>query len=316
MDGFRRVGRKSPFPRVVRPGRLRIFTRETGFAVISLRWSPSVALLFGLLVLGEWPLVRAAEPAAAGLPVEPVATHALVAGFERFFESPAGGKFPAEAAAGKPLSAVDLAAGGRLLLGELSCLSCHAAEGSQAEWIVPKTAPKLSQAGGRIKVAAFKRMLANPHGAKPGTTMPNVLAALPEPERAEATEALLHLLASTGAVVESAPARTAVTEGEALFHSLERVAVIAEQHNGVVKLQASAKALTLSAEAETNSGVESVPCTGKLPAMAANARYLIDGLRSLDGETITISANEATTPVVLTGTTGQTYLVMPVQIRQ
>ena len=192
--------------------------------MISLRWSPSVALLFGLLVLGEWPLVRAAEPAAAGLPVEPVATHALVAGFERFFESPAGGKFPAEAAAGKPLSAVDLAAGGRLLLGELSCLSCHAAEGSQAEWIVPKTAPKLSQAGGRIKVAAFKRMLANPHGAKPGTTMPNVLAALPEPERAEATEALLHLLASTGAVVESAPARTAVTEGEALFHSLGCVA--------------------------------------------------------------------------------------------
>ena len=103
---------------------------------------------------------------------------------------------------------------------------------------------------------------------------------------------------------------------EALLHSLERVAVIAEQHNGVVKLQASAKAITLSAEAETNSGVESVPCTGKLPAMAANARYLIDGLRSLDGESITISANEATTPVVLTGTTGQTYLVMPVQIRQ
>lgn len=103
---------------------------------------------------------------------------------------------------------------------------------------------------------------------------------------------------------------------EALLHSLERVAIIADQHNGVVKLEASAKALKLSAEAETNSGVESVPCTGKVPAMAANAHYLIDGLRSLDGETITISANEATTPVVLTGATGQTYLVMPVQIRQ
>lgn len=103
---------------------------------------------------------------------------------------------------------------------------------------------------------------------------------------------------------------------EALLHSLERVAIIADQHNGVVKLESSAKALKLSAEAETNSGVESVACTGKLPAMAANAHYLIDGLRSLDGETITISANEATTPVVLTGATGQTYLVMPVQVRQ
>ena len=103
---------------------------------------------------------------------------------------------------------------------------------------------------------------------------------------------------------------------EALLHSLERVAIIAGQHNGVVKLEASAKALKLSAEAEANSGVESVACTGKLPAMAANAHYLIDGLRSLDGETIIISANEATTPVVLTGAVGQTYLVMPVQIRQ
>lgn len=103
---------------------------------------------------------------------------------------------------------------------------------------------------------------------------------------------------------------------EALLHSLERVAVIADQHNSVVKLTADAKAITLSAEAETNSGVESVPCTGKLPAMAANAHYLIAGLRSLDGETITISANEATTPVVLTGAVGQTYLVMPVQVRQ
>jgi DNA polymerase-3 subunit beta len=102
----------------------------------------------------------------------------------------------------------------------------------------------------------------------------------------------------------------------ALLHAMERVAVIADQHNSIVKLDASAKVLKLSAEAETNSGVESIASDGKLPALAVNAHYLIDGLRSLDGETITINANDSTSPVVLTGEPGQTYLVMPVQIKQ
>lgn len=101
----------------------------------------------------------------------------------------------------------------------------------------------------------------------------------------------------------------------ALMQAMERVAVIADQHNGVAKLTAIKSTLQLTAEAETNSGSESVPITGKLPSLAVNAHYLIDGLRSLDGDDITINTNEATTPLVLTGMTGQTYLVMPVQVR-
>ena len=100
-----------------------------------------------------------------------------------------------------------------------------------------------------------------------------------------------------------------------LLHAIERVAVIADQHNSIVKLATTGKALQLSAEAETNSGIESIAITGKLPTLAVNAHYMIDGLRSLDGDTVTIQANEPTTPVVLTGDPGQTYLVMPVQVR-
>lgn len=100
-----------------------------------------------------------------------------------------------------------------------------------------------------------------------------------------------------------------------LLHALERVAVIADQHNSVVKLEASASALKLSAEAEANSGIESIAADGKLPTLAVNAHYLIDGLRSMGGDTITIQSNSSTAPVVLQGEPGQTYLLMPVQIR-
>jgi DNA polymerase-3 subunit beta len=117
------------------------------------------------------------------------------------------------------------------------------------------------------------------------------------------------------ALVPAAFKATLTANREDLIAALERVAVIADQHNSIVKLESSAKQLKLSAEAETNSGIESIAATGKVPALAVNAHYLIDGLRSLDGETVTINANEATTPVVLTGLPGQTYLVMPVQVR-
>lgn len=112
--------------------------------------------------------------------------------------------------------------------------------------------------------------------------------------------------------------KAAITaDRDTLLHAMERVAVIADQHNGIIKLQSTGNALKISAEAETNSGTESVSVTGKLPALAVNAHYLIDGLRAFDAGAITISANEATSPVVITGDgMDQTYLIMPVQIRE
>jgi DNA polymerase-3 subunit beta len=101
----------------------------------------------------------------------------------------------------------------------------------------------------------------------------------------------------------------------ALLGAIERVGVIAEQHNSIIKLVTTGKALTISAEAEANAGTESISKTGSLPDLAMNVHYLADGLRAMDGDTITISANESTTPVVLTGEPGQTYLIMPVQVR-
>ena len=98
-----------------------------------------------------------------------------------------------------------------------------------------------------------------------------------------------------------------------LLNALQRVAVIG---TNVIKLDAQSKTLTLSAELDANSGIESIAITGSLPLLAFNPTYLIDGLRSFHSDSVTINANSSVAPVILkSDTAGQTYLIMPVQVR-
>ena len=101
---------------------------------------------------------------------------------------------------------------------------------------------------------------------------------------------------------------TATVSRLAMLSALERVAVISE----VVKLTTAANRLTIAAEAEANSGSESIAMDGTLPTLAFNVHYLIDAFKHLSGDTATISGNTSTTPVVFEP--GLT-LVMPVQVR-
>ena len=100
---------------------------------------------------------------------------------------------------------------------------------------------------------------------------------------------------------------------------LERVGLIAEAHNSVVKLTAG-KQLVITAEADANNGKETIAYEGSAKgAWAFNVHYLLDGLKAMrQAESVTLSANSATTPVVITPTsmTEQTYLIMPIQIRE
>ncbi len=166
---------------------------------------------FGGALVGR--VLAADSPAKATVPAEPPADHALVAGFERFFQSRASEVAPGE-----------LADAGRLLLGELNCLSCHKAEGALAERLSPKQAPILNEVGGRLRAGAIRKLLNDPHTAKAGTTMPHVLATLPDAERAEVAEALTHFLAKTGGVHDSLADAKSVREGETLYHQLGCVA--------------------------------------------------------------------------------------------
>ena len=100
-----------------------------------------------------------------------------------------------------------------------------------------------------------------------------------------------------------------------LVRALERVAIIAE----VAKLTAG-KHLVITAEADANNGTESIAYEGTAKgSWAFNIHYLLDGLKAMrSADTVTLSANAATAPVVLqpADESGMTYLIMPVQIKE
>ncbi len=117
-------------------------------------------------------------------------------------------------------------------------------------------------------------------------------------------------------------ARHMVIERKRLIDSLERVAVLADQRNNLVKftLEAEEEQVTLLVEArELGSAKESIPAqiTGESLEIGFNIKYLMDGLKALPAPDIQMHFNEAKQPVIITPLGGlkMTYLIMPVQIR-
>jgi mono/diheme cytochrome c family protein len=131
-----------------------------------------------------------------------------IPGFERFFAA----------------QEADAARGGQLLLGELNCTACHQASGSAEARILRKQAPILDTVGSRVKPGYLRAFLADPHGEKAGTTMPDLFSGLSEAERKEKTEALVHFLASTGGVSDTRLDRPAISRGKKLYHQVGCVA--------------------------------------------------------------------------------------------
>ena len=117
--------------------------------------------------------------------------------------------------------------------------------------------------------------------------------------------------------------RTLQLDRRAFVASLERIAVLADQHNNVVRIGSDpAKGLVqISADAQdVGSGSESLPADidGDPVQIAFNVRYVLDGLKAMDADRIRLQCNAPTTPAILSPAddgSGLTYLVMPVQIR-
>ena len=101
----------------------------------------------------------------------------FVAGFERF----------ARHGDIEPVTA------GRLLLSELSCTACHI---PKAPDLHPKRGPRLDGAGRELSAEWITRFVSAPQKVKPGTTMPDILAGMPNAEREEAARALTEFLMS------------------------------------------------------------------------------------------------------------------------
>ena len=129
--------------------------------------------------------------------------------------------------------------GGLILLGELNCTSCHAADASLAAQILRKQAPILDKVGSRVRPSYLRAFLSDPHAVKPGTTMPHLLAALPAEEKAATVEALVHFLASTGSPVEKATESKLIPNGKKLYHQVGCVACHGQRDQPAPRLSAS-----------------------------------------------------------------------------
>jgi DNA polymerase III subunit beta len=104
--------------------------------------------------------------------------------------------------------------------------------------------------------------------------------------------------------------------------ALERIAVLADQKNSIVKLSLDSvkQEVVLSVDAQdVGSGRESVAAqiSGEDLEIAFNVKYLLEGLKVFNTNEVQMQFNTSTSPSILTplGGVKMTYLVMPVQIR-
>lgn len=125
---------------------------------------------------------------------------------------------------GLETSQLEPALKGRILIEELSCVSCHQAEAITAS---SRKAPRLAAVGGRVNPDYLEAFIQAPQQVKPGTLMPDLLAHLPADEKNAVAESITHYLVSLnkGAAFEpQAPDAVAAEQGEQLFHSVGCVA--------------------------------------------------------------------------------------------
>ncbi len=116
--------------------------------------------------------------------------------------------------------------------------------------------------------------------------------------------------------------RQVTIERRQFISTLERIAVLADQKNNIVKLSIDSEAqeIILSCEAQdVGSGREPMPAqiSGENIDIAFNIKYLMEGLKELPSSEIQMHLNQSLTPVIFTPLGGlkMTYLAMPVQLR-
>ncbi|MEM7312633.1 MAG: family 16 glycoside hydrolase, partial [Planctomycetota bacterium] len=101
-----------------------------------------------------------------------------IAGFERFHANQSSGDVLA----------------GELLIGELGCKSCHRVSNDLDNRTWHKMAPILDNVGSRLKSGWIARFVSDPHGTKPGTTMPNLFTGWSDEQKQNAAVALASYL--------------------------------------------------------------------------------------------------------------------------
>ncbi len=177
----------------------------------------------------------------------------------------------------------DPALEGRVLLGELNCLSCHAASDELKPFVSPKQAPILDEVGSRVKVDWLRSYLLDTHAAKSGSTMPDVFQGVTPAQKAEAVEALVHFLASTGRTADVIRDAAAAQRGKDLFHKVGCVACHDPQAGDAPPSLATSQALpNLSAKYSSRSLTAFLKEThksrpsGRMPTFSLNDQQFRD----------------------------------------
>ncbi|MGJ8655485.1 MAG: c-type cytochrome [Akkermansiaceae bacterium] len=108
---------------------------------------------------------------------------------------------------------------GRILMEELNCAACHQSDAPFAA--NSKVAPRLADIGSRVNPHYLETFISDPHGTKPGTTMPDMLASIDPEKKAEVAKSLTHFLLSLkkNDFTPQVPDLVAATQGQQLFHA-------------------------------------------------------------------------------------------------
>jgi DNA polymerase III subunit beta len=114
--------------------------------------------------------------------------------------------------------------------------------------------------------------------------------------------------------------RIATINRRSLVASLERISILADQRNSIVKLEITSDRLVISCDAaDVGSGREElkIGMNGEELTIAFNAKYLLEGLKAIGSEDVLLRCNSATSPAIVVpcGDERSVYLIMPVQIR-
>lgn len=205
---------------------------------------------------------------------EQEARRPIVAGFERF----------------QGTTAAEIAQSGRLLLGELNCVACHKAEEAVAAQLSVRQAPILDEVGKRIHPEYLEKFLAAPHAVKPGTTMPDLLADLPETERVAAVKALVNFLSTTGSLPEQESENRMAQHGQQLYHQVGCTACHAPRMEKSVATRVSVPLGDLKAKYSIPSlaaflqDPHKVRPSGRMPGFALEGKDFVDLAHFLIGE--------------------------------
>jgi DNA polymerase-3 subunit beta len=117
--------------------------------------------------------------------------------------------------------------------------------------------------------------------------------------------------------------RLATVHRRNIISVLERVSVLADQKNSIVKfsLNSSSQEIVLSCiSSEVGNAQEAIASgiSGSDLEIAFNCKYLLEGLKSFASAEVQMHLNGALSPVIFTPVGGDkiTYLTMPIQIRE